>query len=69
MLVYRIYIYIFCHRNQTNELEVSDNLMSSANSLNDGVVPKRTSKPGPPKKIFRWNIDCKYVFAVVVCVY
>ncbi|KAG5446770.1 Ubinuclein-2 [Clonorchis sinensis] len=48
---------------QAENAEQNDTAPATA----DGAAPpKRNPKPGPPKKLFRWNVECRHLFESVV---
>ncbi|CAH8524294.1 unnamed protein product [Heterobilharzia americana] len=50
--------------NLQNGLDLPD--CQGANGSIDGNLSKRPSKPGPPKKIYRWNSECRQLFEKII---
>ncbi|CAL8105846.1 unnamed protein product [Calicophoron daubneyi] len=46
-----------------SESEAAD---ATANNATDATAAKRLPKPGPPKKIFRWNSECRELYYGVI---
>ncbi|TNN19380.1 Ubinuclein-2 [Schistosoma japonicum] len=52
--------------NLQNGSDLTDN--QGVNSSSDGNLSRRPPKPGPPKKIYRWNSECRQLFDnIVIC--
>ncbi|CAH8851395.1 unnamed protein product [Trichobilharzia szidati] len=50
---------------QNNGTEFPDS-QGAANGSGDGNSSKRIPKPGPPKKIYRWNSECRQLFEKII---
>ncbi|CAH8547632.1 unnamed protein product [Schistosoma bovis] len=55
---------------QTENLQSGSDLNDNqgVNGSSDGSLSKRPPKPGPPKKIYRWNSECRQLFdKIILC--
>ncbi|CAH8557448.1 unnamed protein product [Schistosoma rodhaini] len=52
--------------NSQSGSDLNDN--QGVNGSSDGNLSKRPPKPGPPKKIYRWNTECRQLFdKIILC--